>query len=151
MTLALVLHLLGAVVWIGGMLAMLLVVRPTVVAQLEPPQRLRFLSAALGRFFPWVWGAVVALPLSGYWLLISLYGSLGNAPLYLHLMQLLGWIMIAIFLWLVGVGYPHLRAALAADKLPAAAAAMEQIRQLVRINALLGVLILVVAGGRYWI
>jgi len=150
MMLALALHLLGAVIWIGGMLAMLLVVRPTVVAVLDPPLRLPFMAAALARFFPWVWGAVVLLPVSGYWLLLTPYGSFSAAPLYLHLMQLIGWIMIAIFLWIIRVSYPRLRGALDTQEIPVAAAALEQIRQLVGVNAVLGLLIVVVGAGRYW-
>lgn len=150
MSLALGLHLLSAVVWLGGMFTMLLVVRPTALALLEPPLRLQFLAAALGHFFPWVWGAVLLLPTTGYWLLYGIYGGIAAAPHYLHMMQLLGWIMILLFLWIVGYCYPRLRSALAAANMPAAAAKMEQIRQLVRINLGLGVLVLVTASGRYW-
>ncbi|WP_210398053.1 CopD family protein [Motiliproteus sediminis] len=130
---------------------MLTVVRPSAVKLLEPPQRLAFMAEALRRFFPWVWSAVILLPLTGYALLFWVYGGMAAAPVYLHLMQLVGWVMITVFGWISLVAYRRLIRARAQQQTTAAAAALEQIRRLVQLNTLLGVLVLVVAGaGRYW-
>lgn len=145
------LHLLAAVLWVGGMLVMLLAVRPSAVAVLEPPLRLAFMAQVLGRFFGWVWLVVAALPLSGYGLVFILYGSLQQAPHHVQAMQWLGWLMIAIF---VALQWPYrrLQAALAAGEPPRGAAALERIRQGVTLNAVLGVTLSVIAvAGRYWI
>ena len=59
---ALVLHVLGAVVWVGGMFFAYVVMRPTVVELLEGPERLRFFERSFARFFVWVWIAVAVVP-----------------------------------------------------------------------------------------
>ena len=59
------LHLLAATLWIGGMAVMHFAVRPAAVQTLEPPLRLPFMAAALGRFFAAVSIAIVVLLGSG--------------------------------------------------------------------------------------
>ena len=51
---ALALHIFGAVVWVGGMFAIYVCLRPALGA-LEPPQRLRLMRVTFEKFFPWVW------------------------------------------------------------------------------------------------
>ena len=51
--LALALHILGAVVWVGGMFAIYVCLRPA-LGTLEPPQRLRLMRVTFQKFFPWV-------------------------------------------------------------------------------------------------
>ena len=74
------LHILSAVVWVGGMFAAYMCLRPAVGA-LEPPQRLRLWRAFFQKFFPWVWAAVLLLLASGYWMLIMTFGGFAVAPL----------------------------------------------------------------------
>ena len=57
--LALTLHILGAVVWVGGMFAAYVCLRPAAGA-LEPPQRLTLWRGFFAKFFPWVWVSVRA-------------------------------------------------------------------------------------------
>src|SRR5262249_29497416 len=49
--LAFALHILGAVVWVGGMFAIYVCLRPALVTH-EPPQRLRLMRATFQKFFP---------------------------------------------------------------------------------------------------
>ena len=56
--LALALHILGAVVWVGGMFAAYMCLRPA-AGPLEPPARLKLWRAFFGKFFPWVWLAIL--------------------------------------------------------------------------------------------
>jgi len=63
--LLLALHLLGAVVWVGGMFFALLVLRPS-LAVLEPPQRLALHMQVFRRFFLIVWHAMPAVIITGY-------------------------------------------------------------------------------------
>ena len=56
--LALALHILGAVVWVGGMFAAYMCLRPA-AGPLEPPQRLKLWRAFFQKFFPWVWLSIL--------------------------------------------------------------------------------------------
>ncbi|MEA2948976.1 MAG: hypothetical protein QOI40_4306, partial [Alphaproteobacteria bacterium] len=58
--LAIALHVLGAVVWVGGMFAIYVALRPA-LGTLDPPQRLRLMRATFRIFFPWVWVAILLL------------------------------------------------------------------------------------------
>src|SRR6059058_3675760 len=96
---ALAVHLLGAVVWVGGMFAIYVCLRPA-LGTLEPPQRLRLMRVTFQKFFPWVWLAILLLLASGYWMLFTTFGGFAGALLYIHLKQMIGWLMIALFVWL---------------------------------------------------
>src|SRR5215470_5205929 len=97
--LAFALHILGAVVWVGGMFAIYVCLRPALVT-LEPPQRLRLMRVTFQKFFPWVWTAVLLLLASGYSMVFIVFGGFAGAGLHVHLMQGIGWLMIALFVWL---------------------------------------------------
>ncbi len=90
-------HLIGVVVWVGGMFVLHFAVRPAAVAQLPPPQRLPLLASVLGRFFFWVSIAIVAILASGIGLILGA-GGFGNAHVSVHLMFAIGLAMMAIFL-----------------------------------------------------
>ena len=66
---------------------------------LEPPQRLRLMRVTFRKFFVWVWMAILLLFVSGYWILFTTFGGFAGAGQYIHLMQLIGWLMIALFIW----------------------------------------------------
>ncbi|ROR29534.1 CopD family protein [Inmirania thermothiophila] len=148
MAVALALHLLAAVVWVGGMFFAYLVLRPAAAA-LEPPVRIALWREVLGRFFRWVWGAVLVLPLTGYWMVAAL-GGLAHARWPVHAMQAVGWLMIALFLWLQARPWPALRAAAAAGDWPAAGAALARVRAVVALNLALGLALAAIGAlGRY--
>jgi uncharacterized membrane protein len=150
MTIALTLHLLAAVLWIGGMFFAHQILRPIAAAQLEPPQRLPLWSGVFSRFFPWVWVSVVTLLISGYWMIFGHFGGFANTGKYVHIMHGLGLIMIAIFAFVYFVTYRRLQQAVASQSWPEGKAALDRIRQLVGINTVIGVITLFVAsGGKY--
>src|SRR5262245_11162319 len=93
------LHIFGAVVWVGGMFAIYVCLRPA-LGTLEPPQRLQLMRVTFQKFFPWVWVAILLLLVSGYWMMFTTFGGFAGAGLYIHLMQMIGWLMIALFVWL---------------------------------------------------
>ena len=97
MPFAIALHILAAVIWVGGMFFAYMALRPVAASLLEPPLRLPLWSQTFARFFPWVWAAVVALPLTGYWMILVPFEGFANAGGHIHLMQVTGWAMIAIF------------------------------------------------------
>ena len=148
---ALVLHVFAVVVWIGGMFFAHQVLRPTAAKQLEPPVRLTLWCGVFGRFFPWVWSAVLLLPLTGFYLLFTSFGSMGQAPIYVHIMNGIGLVMIALFLFLYFVPYARLKAAVATQDWPSGAMHLASIRHIVGTNLALGLITVVVAtGGSYF-
>lgn len=150
MFIAITLHILAAVVWVGGMFFAYVVLRPATV-ELEPSQRLALWSRALAQFFPWVWGAVVLLPATGYWMIFSVYDGFPNVGTYVHVMQAIGIIMILIFLHVFFAPYRRLNRAIAAADFAAASKQLAQIRVLIAINLSLGLITIIVAtGGGYW-
>ncbi|MEJ2760577.1 MAG: CopD family protein [Gammaproteobacteria bacterium] len=150
MSIAVALHILAAVIWVGGIFFALLILRPAAGA-LEAPVRLPLWGRVFGRFFPWVWAAVILLPISGYWMIMKGWGGFAGLPLYLHLMQGIGWLMILLYLHLWFAPYRRLKKAIAAGDYSDGARQLNQIRVLVMVNLILGLLnVAVGASGRYW-
>ena len=96
---ALAVHIFGAVIWVGGMFAIYVCLRPA-LGTLDPPQRLRLMRVTFQKFFLWVWVAILLLLASGYWIVFTRFGGFAGAGLHIHLIQMIGWLMIALFVWL---------------------------------------------------
>ncbi len=149
-TVALILHTLSAVVWVGGMFFALVVLRPA-TAPLEPGPRLELWSRVLGRFFAWVIAAIVLLLASGYGMIFGVYAGFRGIGLYVNLMQGLGIIMMLLFFHLYFAPWRRFRAALARRDFPAAAGQLNQVRLIVTVNLILGLITVAVgSSGRYW-
>ena len=150
MSLALPLHILAAIIWVGGMFFAHQVLRPVAVAQLEPPQRLTLWDGVFSRFFPWVWVAIALLLASGYWMIFGVYGGMGHVGLYVHIMHGLALLMIALYALVYFRFYRGLKAAVAAQNWPEGKNNLDRIRLIVGINLSLGLLTAVVAtAGKY--
>lgn len=148
MAFALTLHLLAAIIWVGGMFFAHMALRPAVNQLLEPPQRLALMLQVFSGFFPWVWGAVGLILTSGFWMIFAVYG--GEPPLSQWIMTGLGCLMATIFIYIYGIPYRRMGMALAAKEPANAAAAMGVIRRLIGTNLILGLLVSVVAVvGKY--
>ncbi|HSH28479.1 MAG TPA: CopD family protein [Thiohalobacter sp.] len=144
------LHLLAAVVWIGGMFFAWMALRPVAASLLEPPLRLPLWSQTFAKFFPWVWLAVILLPVTGYWMLFDVFGGMGGAGMHIHLMQGIGWLMILLFMHVFFAPYKRLRRAVATGDWPAGGQQLAMIRKLIGVNLTLGlVLVVIAAAGRY--
>jgi uncharacterized membrane protein len=147
MLIAIALHVLAVVVWVGGMGFMLFTLRPG-LAPLPPAERLGVLSRVLGRFLLAVGIAIVVIALTGGWLMTR-YGGIGNAPWSVHVMIVLGVVMFVIYAWIMVRLNPRLQAAVRAADLPAAGALAERIRRWVVLNFALGVIVILAAvAGR---
>ncbi len=146
--LAQTLHVLAAVIWVGGMFFAHMALRPAVNELLDPPQRLPLMLKVLDGFFPWVWVSVILIIGSGYWFILSAYA--GNVPFSQWVMAVIGTLMAAIFVYIYSVPYRRMAGALSAAELPKAGAAMAMIRRLIGLNLLLGLFVILVAvAGKY--
>lgn len=147
--LALTLHVLAAVIWVGGMFLAYTAVRPA-AAGLGPPIRLGLWLGIFHRFFPWVWAAVIALPASGYWLIFNLHGGFATLPVHLHVMHGVGWLMFLLYGHLYFGPWQKLKRFIGEEDWEVAGQQLNRIRRIVLINLLLGIaLVIIGAGGRY--
>lgn len=138
------LHVLGVVVWVGGMFFAYLALRPAAAEILEAPERLPLWSGTLRRFFSWVWVAVALIVLSGFGMMPRL-GGFAGAGWHVHTMLALGTAMMLIFLHVFFAPYARLKRYVAAREWQAAGGALNQIRLLVAVNLALGLLVVAVA------
>jgi uncharacterized membrane protein len=138
--LPLALHALAAIVWVGGMFFAHMTVRPSVLA-LPPPQRLPLMRAIMGRFFAWVWVAIVTLLATGYGVLLFGYGGgMGGGGPYVDAMQGIGGVMMALFLYLFFAPWQSFKLAVAAEDFPKAAGHLARIRWIIAVNLVLGLI-----------
>lgn len=150
MPIAITIHILAAAIWVGGMFFAYMVLRPAAL-DLAQPKRLSLWSRAFARFFPWVWIAVVLLLLSGYWMILFAFDGFANVGLYIHIMQATGILMMLIFLHVFFAPYRRLNRALASADFETAAKALNQIRVLVGVNLILGLITIIVgSAGAYF-
>jgi uncharacterized membrane protein len=143
-------HVVAAVIWVGGMFFALVILRPS-TGPLDPPTRLALWQRVFARFFPWVWGAVAVLLVSGFAMIIWGFGGFAKIGTYVHVMMGLGILMMLIYAHLYFAPWRRFRRAVAAGEWPVAAKYIDQIRLLVTINLVLGLITVVVgAAGRYY-
>ena len=150
MTLFKLIHLLAALIWIGGMFFAYVVLRPAAVETLEPPQRLRLWDAVFGRFFNWVWGASAALLVSGLYM-IYLLGGIKHVGTHIHIMLMLGLAMMVIFGYVFFACYVPFSLDVSNQRWKEAGEMLGKIRKLIALNLSLGLLVVcVVATGAAW-
>ena len=146
------LHVIAVVIWVGGMFFAYNFLRPAAAESLEPPARLTLWVGVFTKFFPYVWASVIILPLTGYLMIFSIWDSIANAPLYVHVMNGLGISMILIYMHVYFSPFKRLKLAVAEQRWPDGGKALAQIRILVAVNTALGLLVIAVAsGGRFFI
>lgn len=149
--LALAIHTLAALIWVGGMFFAHVILRPAAL-DLAPPERLGLWRRVLPRFFRWVWLSIAALLVSGYGVLLLGYrGGVTGGGLHIDLMQLTGLIMMANFTFLYFVPFAAFKRRVDAGDFPAAADALGRVRQIVVVNLVLGLFTTAVgATGTLW-
>lgn len=137
----LALHVLGAVLWVGGMFFALMVLRPSLAA-LSPPQRLDLHRQVFRRFFGLIWHVMPVMLITGFLMIFAVYGGFNGVRWNVHLMMLLGLVMSAIFVVLFFGPW----AALRTDGDPAQ---LHRIRLLIQVNLVLGLIVVIVATLNY--
>lgn len=142
MSLALLLHLMGVVIWVGGMFFAYVALRPAAARTLQPPERLSLWRATFHIFFTWVWFAISLILASGFYMIWRI-GKFGAVPLGVWLMMIAGLAMMVIFIYVYFVLYARLTEAVAAQNWPGGGQALAKIRILVGINLALGLGVIV--------
>jgi len=149
MSILLSLHILAVIIWVGGMFFAYMVLRPIAVSTLEPPLRLRLWREVFSLFFKWVWVAIVTLWLSGLGMIFML-GGMALAGPHIHLMLSLGIVMTLIFLQVYFRLFPHLQALVTTEQWQLAGDYLFKIRDWIRINLAIGLLVACIAVvGRF--
>ena len=137
-------HVLGVVVWVGGMFVLHFAVRPSAARLQEPSVRLTFLSSVLGRFMSWAALSIAVLLATGL-AMIFIGGGFKNAHLSVHLMLAVGLVMMLLYLHIRFAPFKRMRAAVMASDWAAAAANLGIVRKMVAINLVLGFLTIAIA------
>ena len=140
-------HLLSAVIWVGGMFFAYTSLRPAAAKLLEVQQRTKLWRKCLITFFTWVWISIIVLPVTGYWIIYAHYGGMARVGWHIHVMQVIGIIMVMIFLHAFFAPFRQLLKALKHENFQTAADQLAKIRRFMGINLVLGIVVLVVAGG----
>jgi uncharacterized membrane protein len=91
---AIALHVLSVAAWTGGLLLMLMVLRPALLV-VEPAERMALWSRILPRTFTLAWISAALALVTGFSLTFSLYGGFAVAGMHIHLMAGLGLMMTA--------------------------------------------------------
>jgi len=146
---ALLLHVLAATVWVGGMFFALVCLRPA-AAELEAALRTKLWAGVLTRFFPWVWMAMAVLLVTGLWMTFEVLGGMKSAGPHVHLMLGLGLVMMLLAAHVYFAPLRRLRQAVAASHWTDAGKRLNQIRVFIAVNLALGLVVVALgSGGRY--
>jgi len=150
MSYSIALHLLSAVIWVGGMIFAHSSLRPSAAQVLEPPLRLELWVQVFRRFFVLVWLSIALILTTGYWMLFNYFGGFAGAGTHIHIMHGAGIVMVLIYLHVFFGPYRRLKQAVIIQDYPLAGSQLNQIRKMVGINILIGMLVITVASaGRY--
>jgi uncharacterized membrane protein len=137
-------HVLCAVIWVGGMFFAYLVLRPS-LGVLEPVQRIALHTQVFRRFFLVVWHAMPLILLSGFTMLFVFDGGAAGAAWNINAMMLVGLVMSAVFVLIIFGPYARFRRT--TDR-ATAVASIDRIRKLIGANLVLGIITVVVAAMR---
>jgi len=145
MSLALSLHTLFAVIWVGGMFFAYVCLRHS-LGGLDAKAKTTLWAQVLGRFFRYVLSAIVILLGSGFYMIHAL-GGMKNVGPHVHIMVGLGIIMMLLALHVFFGPLRRLQRAVAAGDTADGQRRVAQIRIFVGANLLLGLIVVVVASG----
>jgi uncharacterized membrane protein len=135
------LHLLCAVLWVGGMFFAYVVLRPSLAA-IEAPQRMLLHTQVFRKFFLVIWHAMPVIILTGF-AMLGMIGGMATAPWQIHAMLGLGLVMAAVFLAIFFGPYRQFRRTTDRTRM---ASSLDSIRKLIGINLILGLITVIIAG-----
>jgi uncharacterized membrane protein len=135
-------HILCAVIWVGGMFFAYLVLRPS-LSVLDAPQRLLLHTQIFRRFFLIIWHAMPLILLTGFAVLFGVFGGPATARWNVQVMMGLGIIMSVVFVVIVFGPYARFRRTTDRARM---VANIDAIRKLIGLNLLLGLITVFVAA-----
>jgi uncharacterized membrane protein len=135
------LHLLCAVLWVGGMFFAYVVLRPSMVA-IEAPQRMLLHTRVFKKFFLVIWHAMPVIVITGF-VMLATHWDMATAPWQINAMMGLGLLMSAVFLAIFFGPYRQFRRTTDRNRM---AAGLDRIRKLIGVNLALGLITVIVAG-----
>ncbi|MCX4188891.1 CopD family protein [Methylophaga sp. OBS3] len=153
MGIAISLHILASVIWVGGLWFAFMHLRPAAAILLAPEHRLPLWANIFSRFFPWVWASIITIIVTGGYMIIRLggFGGVDGVGMHVHIMLLLGILMMLLFMHVFFNPYRKLKWAVAEHDWITGADALDKIRKFVRANLILGLIVIVIgSSGRYW-
>jgi uncharacterized membrane protein len=136
------LHLLCAVLWVGGMFFAYVVLRPSLAA-IEAQQRMLLHTQVFRKFFLVIWHAMPVILITGFAMLFGWDGGMANARWQIHVMLGLGLLMAAVFLAIFFGPYRKFRRTTDRNRM---ASSLDNVRKLIGINLVLGLLTVIAAG-----
>jgi len=142
---AISLHLLAAIVWVGGMFFAYMALRPA-MADVPKEDRLALWRRTLQRFLRWVAIMVVVIWATGIYMMFFVLSGFGAAGIHVDTMFTLALIMTGLFFWLNHGAFSRFRDAADARDFDTAGGIIETIRKIVATNLALGLLTVVVAA-----
>ena len=150
MALALALHVLAAVIWVGGMFFAFFCLRPA-LSVVDPQLRLRVFSSTMSRFFRWVFVSIAVILVTGVWMVFGHFHGLRRVGHDVHLMMLIGVVMMLLAAHVYFAPYKRLKRLIAHSNWSEAGHQLNQIRWFVALNLGLGLCAVAVAvTGPYW-
>jgi uncharacterized membrane protein len=135
------LHLLCAVLWVGGMFFAYVILRPSMAA-IEAPQRMLLHTRVFKSFFLVIWHTMPLILLTGG-AMLALRWDMATAPWQIQAMMSLGLLMAAIFLALFFGPYRQFRRTIDRTRM---ASSLNTIRKLIGVNLVLGLVTVIIAG-----
>lgn len=145
MAIPLSMHVMAAIIWVGGMFLAYWVLRPA-MESLDLPARVRLWMAILERFFSWIWVIAFLQPATGYWMIIHELGGFQNIGKHIIIMQVMGWMMIIIFIWVYLAPFGQMKEMIKEELYPEAGMYMLKIRRIMLINLTLGSIVSILAA-----
>lgn len=138
-------HVMAAIIWVGGMFLAYWVLRPAMEG-LDLPTRVRLWVAILERFFSWIWVIVFLQPATGYWMIVYKLGGFQQVGTHIIIMQIMGWIMIFLFVWVYLVPFGKMKKMIREELFPEAGMYLLKIRRIVFVNLTLGSIVSTLAA-----
>jgi uncharacterized membrane protein len=147
---ALALHILAAIIWLGGLFLLCVVLQPS-ARPLVSVIALSLWHRVLSRFFVWAWVGLALILISGIAMVFLEFGGFAKIPSIHRANMLIGIPAIALYGYLYFAPWQRFRRAVSSNDAMAAKRSIRQVRMLMATILALGLVASVVsAGARYY-
>ena len=147
--LAITLHVIAVIVWVGGMFFGFVALRPAMKG-MDTLAAARFWQTLLSHYLPWLWAAILVLLSSGIYMVFNGFGGFGQLPWFVQFMMGIGIFMMMLSGHLSFSSFKKLKRAVVGNDETLAKKAMQQIRLVTDVNLILGLaVVIVIMSGAY--